>query len=179
MSAKKHKEIQIIVEKISTFLEKLAEEHEDFDIRYVNIDIEGHSDDEVEEKETVLQMTINDCATLAEKEAEEDRKESDCKEEVKKELEDEGNKNCNTVAANEEQTSGSTVMDAHATNEQMEISDGDENVPRVKPTLVYLNLSKNGQEIMNILKKKRGKKPILVVIEQDNGSRRVLIPSRK
>lgn len=227
MTPEKHKEIQTFVEKVTAFLETLADEHEEFDIRQVNIDIEGHSDDEEEEKETVLQVTINDCATVAEKEAEEDREELKYREEVKKEQEEEEIKakdieerqkerseqnevdkkkieECNSInqtsqqiqdnnsVQNEEhsnyhtgatnETSESKTNDSHyATQKQKEISEscGHESKPRAKPKLVYLNLSENGQEILDILEKKRGKKPILVILEQGNCTRRIFMPSLK
>lgn len=207
MTPEKHKEIETLVEKITAFLEKLAEEHEELDITHVNFDIEGHSDDEEEEKETILQVIINDCATVAEKEAEKDQEELKYREEVKKELVKEEKKvkendethkesfqkqdndavlneeNCNgnTAAVSKEQTSQSTIDSNGATQEQKEIHDLESNnhEPRVKPTLVYLNMSENGQEILKILEKKRGKKPVLVVLEQDNGKRRIFMPSTK
>lgn len=237
MSPEKQKEIQTIVEKIGVFLNELAQEYVDFDIRLVKFDIESHSEDEVDEKETLLQVTINDCATIAKEEAEEDRQEEEYREKVKKELEEEqiqeqeseekqkqndqdeitesqkdndnnetsksdtqkgpeepnqdsyskinttsviNQENLNTVAGDEEQTSESKIIDSQ---DEEKLSDQEsikhEHIPKSKPTVMYLNLSENGQEIMKILEKKRGKRPILVLIEQVNDQRRVIIPSRK
>ncbi|XP_026331533.1 uncharacterized protein LOC113238896 [Hyposmocoma kahamanoa] len=210
MTPEKHKEIETFVDKVTAFLAKLAEEFDEFDIRHVNFDIEGLGDEE-EEKETILQVTINDCATIAEKEAEEDREELKYKEQVKKELIEEqkkGNKieethketserklnnytalkkqnsNSNTVVASKEQTSQAKTIDSHSTTQVQKdtygcSSNGHETMPHAKPTIVYLNLSENGQEMLNILEKKRGKRPVVVVLEQDNGKRRILMPSRR
>lgn len=220
MSPEKQKEIKAIVEKIGDFLNTLAEEHADFDIRLVKFDIESHSEDEVDEKDTLLQVTINDCGTIAKEEAEEDRKEAEYREQVKKEVEEEetqkkekqnkknekteskeDNKNlatqsdtqgskeqnqddisvtnqddCNTVSTNETQSTDSE-------DEQPEKSDLEaterKNVPKSKPTLMYLNLSENAQDVMEILEEKRGKRPILVFIEQVNGQQRIILPGTK
>lgn len=176
MTPEKHKDIQIFVDKLTAFLEKVAEEHEDFDIKSVNVEIEGCPENDTEEKNTVLQVTINDCATIAEKEAEEDRKELEYKEEIKKELQEEEDKQKET----EDNCEECKTIDCHeAIEDHEEISNCESNgheKPRAVPTLVHLNLSANGQEIIKILEKKRGKRPIVVVMEQDNGTRRMFIP---
>ncbi|XP_073966361.1 uncharacterized protein [Choristoneura fumiferana] len=61
MSPEKEEQIDIIVEKLGDFLANLQMEHEHFDIRLIKLAIEQHTADEVEEKETMLQLSVNDC----------------------------------------------------------------------------------------------------------------------
>lgn len=223
MTPEKNEEIQTMLEKITDFLERLAIEHEEFDIRFVNFDIEGHFEDEGE-KETVLQVTINDCGIVDENDANKDRVE------VKTELETEKNvseeetqlekqdeitkdnkqvdnmesekesekisdlntpkkvadpdKSKSITVASYEVTSKSKPYDAHDVRGlQKEIlawkSNKPENKPRVKPTVVYIKLSEKEQEIVKVLEKKRGKGPIIMVMDKGNGTRRIILPRKK
>lgn len=61
MTPEKEEQIDIIVEKLSNFLATLQMEHEHFDIRLIKLAIEQHTSEEVEEKETMLQLSVNDC----------------------------------------------------------------------------------------------------------------------
>ncbi|XP_063545104.1 putative pre-mRNA-splicing factor ATP-dependent RNA helicase DHX16 [Cydia strobilella] len=60
MSPEKEQQIDQIVAKLEQFLNNLTIEHEHFDIRLLKLSIEQHTEDE-EEKETVLQLSVNDC----------------------------------------------------------------------------------------------------------------------
>ncbi|XP_061727626.1 reticulocyte-binding protein homolog 2a-like [Cydia pomonella] len=60
MSPEKEQQIDQIVEKLGQFLNNLTIEHEHFDIRLLKLSIEQHVEEE-EEKEIVLQLSVNDC----------------------------------------------------------------------------------------------------------------------
>ncbi|XP_028035091.1 uncharacterized protein LOC114246647 [Bombyx mandarina] len=64
LTPKIEKEIDVIVDKVTDFLNNLAMEHEDFDVTLLKIEIEKHSDDEIEEKEVKLQVYVNDCSNI-------------------------------------------------------------------------------------------------------------------
>ncbi|XP_013189852.1 uncharacterized protein LOC106134372 [Amyelois transitella] len=61
MDQQKEKEINNIVTRITDFLNNISTEFDNYDIRFIKIDIESHSEDETEEKELKLQLTVNDC----------------------------------------------------------------------------------------------------------------------
>ncbi|XP_053622564.1 uncharacterized protein LOC128682092 [Plodia interpunctella] len=62
MTPAKEQEINVIVTRLTDFLNNITSEFEDYDIRLIKLDIESHSEDEVEEKNVELQLTVNDCA---------------------------------------------------------------------------------------------------------------------
>lgn len=205
MTPEKDKEVGIMVEKITAFLERLAIEHEDFDIRFANFDIEGHASDEGE-KDTVLQVNINDCVTAAENKVEEELIELDIREEVNKNPEEEIDEEpqlekndenvpdneqvdekesektpvpkCDIVASNEP-ASETKMINTHPGREVQKAlawkSDGSKNIPRGKPTVAYVRLSDKERKIIEILEKKQGKRPIIMVLDKD-GTRNIILP---
>ncbi|KAJ0169268.1 hypothetical protein K1T71_015152 [Dendrolimus kikuchii] len=61
LTPEKEKVINDTIDKITIFLSKIQEELDDIDIRILRVDIDKHSDQEREEKDLKLKITINDC----------------------------------------------------------------------------------------------------------------------
>ncbi|XP_063836267.1 uncharacterized protein LOC135085408 isoform X1 [Ostrinia nubilalis] len=61
MTPENEDKVNNIVVKISDFLYNLTVEYDDIDIRLLKIIIEGHSDNETEEKDTQVKLLVNDC----------------------------------------------------------------------------------------------------------------------
>ncbi|XP_052748212.1 GATA zinc finger domain-containing protein 14 isoform X2 [Galleria mellonella] len=61
MSPERDEEINVIIDKLTDYINNIMLEHEDLDIRLVKFDIEAHSDDEIEEKDIQLEITVNNC----------------------------------------------------------------------------------------------------------------------
>ncbi|KAJ0184262.1 hypothetical protein K1T71_000685 [Dendrolimus kikuchii] len=61
LTLEKEKVINDTIDKITIFLSKIQEELDDIDIRILRVDIDKHSDQEREEKDLKLKITINDC----------------------------------------------------------------------------------------------------------------------
>nr|WHN38838.1 At-P47 [Andraca theae] len=61
MSPEKESEINTLLEEVTDSLNNIASKHDNIDITVLKIGIESHSDDESEEKETKLQVMVNDC----------------------------------------------------------------------------------------------------------------------
>lgn len=62
MTPQKEDEVNSIVVKLSEYIYNLTLEYDDLDIRLVKVVVESHSENEVEEKETQVQLLVNDCA---------------------------------------------------------------------------------------------------------------------
>ncbi|KAL0858428.1 hypothetical protein ABMA27_012305 [Loxostege sticticalis] len=134
MTQENEEKISAIVTKLSEFLYNLTIEHEVFDIRLLKIVIEGHSDDEVEEKDTQVQLVVNDCAQANEYTDGEDLEEIlykedpyEKKESIKIDFEDQVNKQSETKDAksNTTQTTDKNKNKTSATDDYL--SNDDEN----------------------------------------------------
>lgn len=65
MTPEREEEIKQIGEEVNSFINDLSDRHEDIDFSFVELRVENHSDDEKEDKETVLKIEVNDCSKNA------------------------------------------------------------------------------------------------------------------
>ncbi|KAI5639312.1 hypothetical protein NE865_08172 [Phthorimaea operculella] len=130
-------EIQEIMNKISDYVQDLAMDYQHFDIRLLKFAIERHTPHETEEdKDVQIQVTINDCEE--------------------------------TFDVDDEEKSVSKT-DANGPSEKPKANQNsntnDVKTPLVQPEVVTLDLDRNGQELVKVLQKRRGKRPIVVYIQ--------------
>lgn len=61
MTLERAEQIKNISEEVNQFINELTDKYENIDIPLVQINIENHSNEEIEGKETILKILVNDC----------------------------------------------------------------------------------------------------------------------
>ncbi|XP_059047604.1 uncharacterized protein MAL13P1.304-like [Achroia grisella] len=201
MSPEKEEEINRIIDKLTDFVNDIMLEHEDLDIRLVKFEIESHSEDESEEKDIQLQVSVNNCPEvydshtnieeidreIVQENSETDHSEThhsnninnDSKEAIEEEKTNNNNEVTQTIDSSKE--INQEIENSNSNIEKL-IDSTDVNdyhhVNRV-PQVLILNLEENGRNLLEVLEKRRRKvDPLLVYVEEQKQqiNRVIVIP---